>query len=131
MYSLWIKLVLVIVVVLLFSFTLITSLLTFSFSSSLDKYSKVELFLYLTSYLAASNAVVLQGILRYFLFSIFTASVSCLHNLIFLINATVLFNIKLLCQYLFLSCFVVNLYFFIHPTYLGRYISVLLLLLFL
>ena len=48
------------------------------------------------SFLTVSNAVVLQCILRLFPFSNFTINVSYLHDLIFLVKATVWFKTKLL-----------------------------------
>ena len=93
------KALLFLVVALLFSFTFTTSLYIFPFRSSLDRYSKVKLFsiwLHII-FLTVSNAVVLQCILRLFLFSNFTTSISCLHDLIFLVKSIVWFNTKLLC----------------------------------
>ena len=70
----------------------------FPFRSLLDRYSKVELLpiLLAISFLTVSNAVVLECILRFFPFSNFTINVSCLHDLVFLVKATVWFKTKLL-----------------------------------
>ena len=117
-----------------FFFTLTTSLSIFLFRSLLDRHSKVELLFIWPpiSLLTVSDVVMIQCILELFLFSNFTTNVSSLYYLISWVKATIWFNARLLClvcnsfsgfyHFLFDSCFLVSLLFYVDRIWLDRYV---------